>query len=76
MNNDKITITITLPKRLADKLREVDRIISNHDLGRTLAEIVWMKHGENLQIPHLRQLSTSSTTSNGGLGRNARRRKR
>lgn len=38
MNSKTETITITLPKRLADKLREVDRIINNNDLGQTLAE--------------------------------------
>ena len=38
MNNEKETITITLPKHLADKLREIDRLVGNDDLGQTLAE--------------------------------------
>jgi hypothetical protein len=38
MNNEKETITITLPRRLVDKLREIDRIVDNGDLGQTLAE--------------------------------------
>ena len=38
MINEKATITITLPKRLADKLREIDRLIGSDDLGQTLAE--------------------------------------
>jgi len=38
MNNEKETITLTLPKRLVDKLREIDRLVCNADLGQTLAE--------------------------------------
>ena len=38
MNNEKETITITLPNHLADKLREIDRLVGNGDLGQTLAE--------------------------------------
>jgi hypothetical protein len=38
MNSKKETITITLPKRLADKLREIDRLIGNDEFGQTLAE--------------------------------------
>jgi hypothetical protein len=50
MNSKKETITITLPKRLADKLREIDRLIGNDDIGQTLAETCGWRI-ENLTDP-------------------------
>ena len=50
MNNEKETITITLPKRLADKLREIDRLAGNDDIGQTLAEACGWRI-ENLTDP-------------------------
>ena len=50
MKTETETITITLPRRLADKLREIDRIIDNDDIGQTLAEACgWLI--ENLTDP-------------------------
>ena len=50
MNQEKESITVTLPKRLADKLREIDRLVGNEDIGQTLAEACGWRI-ENLTDP-------------------------